>query len=137
MSSGTPQVVDVRALAVGAQDLGAQWSLSGDRELEANVVHIPAGEGIAEHLGGVDVMVMVVTGEGSMQINAARFELRTDVLVFVPRGSTRSFRAGVSGLTYVTVHRRREEGLAMGPTRVQQVQEPGSASPGPARPESG
>jgi quercetin dioxygenase-like cupin family protein len=109
--------VDTQALAGGAQGLGAQWSLTGDRELEANLVHIPPGEGIAEHLGSLDVVVIVVTGEGTMRIDMESFELRAGLLIFVPRGSTRSFLAGVSGLTYLTVHRRRDEGLAIGPTR--------------------
>ncbi len=112
-----PQVVDTRALAAQARDLGAQWSLSGDRELEANVVHIPAGEAIAEHLGRLDVVVVGVAGEGFMRIDGEPYELRAGLLIFVPRGSTRSFQAGLSGLTYLTLHRRREEGLAMGPTR--------------------
>lgn len=117
MTSGTPQVIDFGALAIGARGLGVQWSLVGDRELEVNVVHIPADEGIAEHLSTVDVVVVGTAGEGRVSIDAVPCELRTGLLVFVPSGTTRSFRAGATGLTYLTIHRRRDEGLAMGPTR--------------------
>jgi quercetin dioxygenase-like cupin family protein len=117
VTSGTPQVIDARALADGARDLGALWSLRGDRELEANLVHIPAGQGIADNIGSVDVVVVGVAGEGTANIGVVPYELRAGLLVFVPSGSTRSFRAGSSGLTYFTIHRRRDEGLAIGPTR--------------------
>jgi quercetin dioxygenase-like cupin family protein len=117
MTPGTPQVIDTGALAIVARHLGVQWSLGGHRELEVNVVHIPAGEGIAEHLGPVDVVVVGVAGEGQVNIDVVPYELRAGLLIFVPSGSPRSFRAGASGLTYLTIHRRRDEGLAIGPTR--------------------
>jgi quercetin dioxygenase-like cupin family protein len=110
-------VVDIQALAAGASGLGAQWSLRGERELEANLVYIPAGEGIDEHLASVDVVVVVVSGEGTMTIEVDRLALRPGLLVFVPRGSSRSYRAGRSGLSYLTLHRGRDEGLAIGPAR--------------------
>jgi quercetin dioxygenase-like cupin family protein len=117
MTPGTPQVIDTRAVADGAQGLGAQWSLRGERELEVNLVHIPADEGIADHFGSVDVVVVGVAGEGTVSIEEQAYELRAGLLAFVPSGSTRSFRGGSSGLTYLTIHRRRDEGLAVGPTR--------------------
>jgi quercetin dioxygenase-like cupin family protein len=116
VTSGTPQVIDTRALAGKAQGLGAQWSLRGDRELEVNLVHIPAGESIADHVGSVDVVVVGVAGQGTVTIGVVAYEMDAGLLIFVPSGSTRSLRAGSSGLTYLTIHRRRDKGLTMGPT---------------------
>jgi quercetin dioxygenase-like cupin family protein len=119
VTSGTPQVIDTRALAEKARGLGAQWSLSGDRELEVNLVHIPAGQGITDHLGTVDVVVVGVAGQGTVTIEMEPYELGAGLVIFVPNGSTRSFGAGPIGLSYLTIHRRRDEGLTMGPTRGQ------------------
>jgi quercetin dioxygenase-like cupin family protein len=117
VTSPRPQVVDAEALAAAARDRGAQWSLTGDRELEANVVHVPAHDVIAEHVSGVDVVIVGVAGEGTVTVGAQACGLRAGVLIFVPRGEPRSVRAERSGLTYLTVHRRRDEGLTVGRPR--------------------
>jgi quercetin dioxygenase-like cupin family protein len=117
VTSPQPQVVDTRELAARAADLGAQWSLSGERELEANLVHIPADGSITEHVSGVDVMIVVIEGGGKVTVDAGAWALRPGVLIFVPRNQHRSVRAGGSGLTYLTVHRRLKEGLIIGPTQ--------------------
>jgi quercetin dioxygenase-like cupin family protein len=117
VTSPRPQVVDAEALAAAAIDRGAQWSLTGDRELEANVVHVPANDAIAEHVSGVDVVIVGVAGDGTVTISTQAWGLRAGMLIFVPRGAPRSVRAGGSGLTYLTVHRRRDEGLTVGRPR--------------------
>jgi quercetin dioxygenase-like cupin family protein len=117
VTTARPQVIDTRALATQAQGLGAQWSLSGERELEANLVHIPTDGVIADHVSGVDVAMVGIAGEGSVTVDNEAIGLRDGLLVFVPRGLVRSVRAGGSGLTYLTLHRRRDEGLTVGKTR--------------------
>jgi quercetin dioxygenase-like cupin family protein len=117
MTSPQPQVVDARALAARVRELGAQWSLSGERELEANVVHIPPGDGIGDHASGLDVVIVGIAGEGTVTAGAEAWRLQAGVLIFVPRSLVRAIRSGGSGLTYLTIHRRRDDGLAVGGAR--------------------
>jgi quercetin dioxygenase-like cupin family protein len=118
VTSPQPQFVDASAVAARARDLGAQWSLTGERELDANVVHIPACDGIADHASGVDVVMVGIAGEGTVIVDGQAMALRPGVLTFVPRDLVRSVRAGGSALSYLTVHRRRNKGLTVGRTRV-------------------
>lgn len=111
MNRGEVQAADLAALAAGAEEAGAHWSLSGDRELDANLVHLPAGGRIGEHTATLDVAIVGVAGSGTVSIAGEPVELRPAMLVFVPAGSPRQMHAGRESLTYLTVHRRRNEGL--------------------------
>lgn len=52
-------------------------------------------------------MVLVVTGDGLMDTPDGALPLAEGVLLWLSHGSTRSITAGLQGLAYVTVHRRR------------------------------
>lgn len=101
---------DVQALAA-LQDApaGAVWRLAeSGRQLDANLVHLPAGEGVRTHAEpDLDVLLLVVAGHGTMDTAEGPMTLAGGALCWLPHGSTRSVSAGAEGLTYVTVHRRR------------------------------
>jgi quercetin dioxygenase-like cupin family protein len=109
-SSRSPAaVVDVaRALAAASGDRdGAVWSLETD-DLDANLVRLGRAGTIGEHTNDeVDVVIVVLDGDGVVRIDDERHEVRSRTLVCVPRGTTRGIVAGDDGLVYVTVHRRR------------------------------
>jgi hypothetical protein len=67
LASSTPQTVDLLELADRASDIGVQWSRV-QRELEANLVHVPAFDGNGEQLWRVDV-VMVAARDGTDTIS--------------------------------------------------------------------
>jgi quercetin dioxygenase-like cupin family protein len=107
----TPSLLcDVHALA-GADPAraGAVWKLTeSGRQLDANLVHLPAGEGVRTHAEpDLDVLLLVVAGDGAMDTAEGPMALAGGALCWLPHGSTRSVSAGADGLTYVTVHRRR------------------------------
>lgn len=101
---------DVRALTGELpQTAGVLWKLAeSGRQLDANLVRLPAGEHIGTHAEpDLDVLILVVTGDGVMDTPEGMLPLAEGVLLWLPHGSTRSITAGPQGLAYVTVHRRR------------------------------
>lgn len=100
---------DVHAAPGTPEASGILWKLAEPgRQLDANLVRLPAGEHIGTHAEpDLDVLILVVTGGGVMHTPEGESSLTGGALVWLPHGSTRSITAGLDGLTYVTVHRRR------------------------------
>ncbi|MFF8707332.1 hypothetical protein ACF070_18280 [Streptomyces albidoflavus] len=111
-----------RLAAAGDEERGALWRLAEDgRELDANLVRLAPGAVVGEHRESVlDVLLVVVAGSG--RVEPEGLALEESAVLWLPRGSHRSFTAGPHGLAYLTVHRRRP-GLTVG-----------SAPPGTVRP---
>lgn len=97
---------------------GALWKLAEQgRQLDANVVHLPAHQGVETHTEpDLDVLLFVVAGHGTVGTPGRSEPLTDGALFWLPRGSTRSITAGDEGLSYLTVHRRRP-GMRIGPAR--------------------
>ncbi|HLS25442.1 MAG TPA: DUF2249 domain-containing protein [Beutenbergiaceae bacterium] len=105
-------VVDAAAVTSSVTDDargGAVWNLGmQERDLDANIVTLPAGDGIGSHAGPeVDVLIHVLAGSGHLHTETGLVDLRAGLVVWLPRRSQRAFAAGAHGLTYLTVHRRR------------------------------
>ncbi|MDX3379305.1 hypothetical protein PV390_33430 [Streptomyces sp. ME02-6991-2A] len=115
--NATPRVLavldDILASA-SPDERGALWRLAEQgRELDANVVRLPAGAEVGEHQEDVlDVLLVVVEGGGRLRTGGGGLELGPSTVVWLPRTSRRALAAGPDGLTYLTVHRRRP-GLAV------------------------
>ncbi len=107
------------------QQGGALWRLAADgRQLDANLIRLAPGAGVAPHVEpDLDVLVYVADGGGRLDgagDDGGR-ELRAGALVWLPHGAERAIEAGPDGLVYLTVHRRRP-GMAI---RGAAVEEPG------------
>lgn len=89
---------------------GAVWSIAEpERELDSNLIRLPAGESIPLHLGAeVDTLIHVVQGDGALLGEDGEEPLRSGDVALLPRRTMRGFRAGADGLQYLTVHRRRQ-----------------------------
>lgn len=89
---------------------GAAWALGvRDRDLDSNVIVLPAGEGIDAHIGpDLDVLILVLAGAGVLTTERGAIDLSPGQLVWLPRRSQRAFAAGVEGLRYLTVHQKRQ-----------------------------
>ncbi|WP_051371159.1 cupin domain-containing protein [Streptomyces sp. 142MFCol3.1] len=101
---------DVQALTgTSPEPAGVLWKLAeSGRQLDANLIRLAAGERIGTHTEpDLDVLVLVVTGDGVMDTPEGALPLAEGALLWLPHGSTRSITAGSHGLAYVTVHRRR------------------------------
>lgn len=104
-------LVDTAASGYGESTAtGAVWSLKHrDRDLDANIIALPAGEGIDAHAGpDVDVLIHVLAGSGRLDTELDTIDLTPGALVWLPRRSRRQFSAGPDGLRYLTVHQRRQ-----------------------------
>lgn len=89
---------------------GVVWTLDEGTDLNANKVQLAAGGAIGEHVNGeVDVLVYVLDGGGELLVSGARHRLQAGTLALVPKGSSRALTAHAhgSGLTYLSIHRRR------------------------------
>lgn len=100
------------ALAIGAAPdaAGAIWKLQArERDLDSNIIALPAGAGIESHTGpDLDVLILVLAGTGELTTELGTVQLRAGALAWLPRRSRRQFTAGPDGLRYLTVHRRRQ-----------------------------
>ncbi len=112
-SAPLPRILaDTTALGDAEPDVtGAVWKLQlRDRDLDSNVVQLPAGGSIDAHTGPtLDVLVHILAGSGTLTTeNDDTIELRPGALLWLPRRSRRQFAAGPKGLRYLTVHQRRQ-----------------------------
>ncbi|WKV75936.1 zinc ribbon domain-containing protein [Streptomyces sp. PCS3-D2] len=103
----------VAAAALG--ESGALWRLEvADRQLDANLVrHLPGTGGSAYVEDEVDVMLVVVAGDGTLTLDGTTSRLAPGFLGLLPRGASRALLAGSEGLLVLTVHRRRR-GMSIG-----------------------
>jgi uncharacterized protein (DUF2249 family)/quercetin dioxygenase-like cupin family protein len=89
---------------------GAVWKLQArERDLDSNVIALPAGGGIDSHTGPeLDVLIHVLSGSGRLTTETGTIDLSSGALLWLPRRSRRQFAAGPDGLRYLTVHQRRQ-----------------------------
>ncbi|MFF9864713.1 cupin domain-containing protein [Streptomyces sp. NPDC013953] len=97
----------LQALAPAAT--GALWRLAEPgRQLDANVVRIPPEQRVDPHTEpDLDVLLLVIAGEGDLVTTEGSRLLHAGSLTWLPHGCARGLVAGSRGLTYLTVHRRR------------------------------
>jgi quercetin dioxygenase-like cupin family protein len=110
--------VTVRAVDLSGVDRagGVVWSVSPDG-FHANLVVLDPGGSIAAHRNdALDVLIVVLTGAGTVTVDDTTIELASATALLVPRGTTRSVIAGSEGLRYLTIHRQRAP-LAVGTRR--------------------
>ncbi len=104
------RLLDLYAMSAQAAsdgDIGPVWSLSSP-DLNVNLLRFSAGDGVAPHVNAeVDVIGLVVAGEGVLALNGHEEPLRAGMLFFVPKGAERAIRATSAELVYLTCHRRR------------------------------
>ncbi len=100
-------VTDLGAVPTRGGD-GVVWSLPHGGDLDANLVRLGPGAAIGEHCNDeVDVLVYVQSGSGELTMDEEVQPVAAGNLALIPRDSRRSIRAGNRGLTYLSIHRRR------------------------------
>jgi quercetin dioxygenase-like cupin family protein len=101
-------MTDLTALLEGAVGDGVHWALEPAGDLNVNLVHLDAGRIVGEHTNDeVDVVIVVMAGRGWLTVDGQNADLKTHVVVNVPRMSRRGVRAADEGLDYLSIHRRR------------------------------
>jgi quercetin dioxygenase-like cupin family protein len=74
---------------------------------EAPRVPWPAGHSVVEHATELDVLVIVLGGDGVVSIDQRAHAICAGSALLIERGRTRAIRAGADGIRYLAVHRRR------------------------------
>ncbi|MFI5852875.1 hypothetical protein [Streptomyces parvulus] len=107
---------------------GALWRLAEPgRQLDANVVRVPAGGRVGTHTEpDLDVLLLVLDGEASLVCSDGDRPLRQGLLTWLPHGAARGVVAGPDGVAYLTVHRRRP-GMRVQPSSAADRLRPGGA----------
>lgn len=103
-----PAVVDLgRRLRADPAGDGPIWTLASD-DLNVNLLRFDAGRGVAEHVNDeVDVLIVVVAGEGAITLEGDTTPLRTGQVCLVPKGMRRAITSAGGSFAYLTCHRRR------------------------------
>jgi quercetin dioxygenase-like cupin family protein len=97
---------EIAGSATGSE--GVVWTLEGSTDLNANLVSFRAGGGVREHVNDeLDVLIVGVSGSGSVSVGGEEHPVSNGITVFVPKGVRRSTRATSKGFAYLSVHRRR------------------------------
>jgi quercetin dioxygenase-like cupin family protein len=102
-----PTIIDPRALLLGATHDGPIWSLNS-AQLNINLLRFGTGEGIPPHINDeVDVLIVIVEGEGALILGDQECPLRTGEAALIPRGTRRAIRCTSGSLAYLSCHQRR------------------------------
>ncbi len=104
-----PIVERLDRLVAGLAGDGVHRSLaSSGGDLNVNLAHLDPGAAIAAHVNDeIDVLFVVLAGNGVLHIDDTAHVLVASTLAYVVRGVRRSIVAGDAGLTYLTAHRAR------------------------------
>lgn len=96
--------VDLLAVAPGT---GPLWGLAST-DLNATLLAWPPDHVVAEHVNAeLDVLVIALSGHGTVVMDGQPHDLPTGSAILLPRGTRRRIEAGHAGLRYLSVHRRR------------------------------
>ena len=111
------QGADLGAIAAATAVRGPAWTLT-ERDLNANLILLDAGQGIEAHVNReVDVLIVGISGAGVVTIDGAGYPVSAGRALLLPKGSERSIAAESDRFAYLTVHRARPPLLpAMGTT---------------------
>jgi quercetin dioxygenase-like cupin family protein len=86
---------------------GVVWSASPEG-FHANLVALDAGGEIGAHRNDeVDVLVVVVAGGVTIEVDGDATPVGAGTAVVIPKGTERRVVAGAGGARYLTVHARR------------------------------
>ena len=101
-----PAVVDLAALAA-AGGRGPLWTHQS-ADLNVNLVVLEAPATIAESMNSeVDVLLVGIAGEGTVEVDGRPLALRAGQALIVPRGARRAIHSTRGRFVYLTCHRRR------------------------------
>lgn len=97
--------------AAGAEPdvFGAAWKLEvADRDLDSNLISLAPASEVAAHAGpDLDVLLHITAGSGELETELDTISLAPGAVIWLPKRSSRAFKAGPKGLQYLTVHQHK------------------------------
>ena len=91
---------------LGPLGSGPLWGLASS-DLNATLLAWPAGHSLVEHTTELDVLMIVLGGDGVVTIDRRAHAISAGSALLIEKGRARAIRAGAAGIRYLTVHRRR------------------------------
>lgn len=100
-----------------SDETGPLWGTATE-QLNATFLSWRDGHEIAAHVNNeVDVVMIVISGEGEVEVDGKTQTLKPGSLVVLPKGTERAVRARSTPFSYVNVHQRRSLKLTTPPPR--------------------
>jgi quercetin dioxygenase-like cupin family protein len=107
MTQNEAEVVTLAEWLAAVSGTGPVWTKSSV-DLNINLISFPMGQGVPMHVNSdVDVLVVVVRGEGLLELGDTRYHLRAGQVCVIPKGAPRAIQSRSSEFAYLTCHRRR------------------------------
>jgi quercetin dioxygenase-like cupin family protein len=105
--AGAGSALELAALIAGARHDGVIWSHTSD-QFNLNLLRFRRGDGVAAHRNGeVDVLIIVLAGEGVISLEGQPQPVAAGSIVLIPRGAERSITATSEQFAYLSCHQRR------------------------------
>lgn len=102
-----PNLVDLPHLARAGRGQKPAWAYQS-ADLSLNLISCTAGQGVGAHVNTeVDVVIVVIDGTGSIDIDGHRYPVQPGQAVIIPKGCQRATRCDGDHFSYLTCHRRR------------------------------
>lgn len=103
-----PQIIDFTQIGIEEGTYGPVFALESD-DLDCNLVYWDEGQGVPAHADDdLDVIGIVLRGEGILHMDGVDYRLRTGQFFLIPKRVVRELRSAGGEFVYLSVHRRRE-----------------------------
>lgn len=102
-----PEILTPAEVLARESGPGPVWTRSSD-DLNVNLLSFDLGQGVPAHVNDeVDVLLVVVTGEGVLELDGTAHALRPGQVCLMPKGAMRAIRSVGGSFAYLSCHRRR------------------------------
>ncbi|HEY0072849.1 MAG TPA: cupin domain-containing protein [Abditibacteriaceae bacterium] len=99
--------VDLLQQSSTASGSGPQWAHECE-DLDITLLSWAPGKNIAAHVNNeVDVVLIGVSGNGTVTVEDETHPLRQGTLLLIPKGKARAMQCGAEQWSYLSLHRRR------------------------------
>jgi len=100
-------IADLAELAQAPVAGQPMWSCAST-DLNANLIVLDGDDAIPAHTNAeVDVLIVGIAGEGTVEVDGATHRLVAGRAILIPKGTNRAIRGGGHRLAYLTCHQRR------------------------------
>jgi quercetin dioxygenase-like cupin family protein len=102
-----PEILTPAEVLARESGPGPVWTRSS-ADLNVNLLSFDRGQGVPAHVNDeVDVLLVVVAGEGVLEIDGAAHPVRAGQVCLIPKGVARAIRSDGGPFAYLSCHRRR------------------------------
>jgi mannose-6-phosphate isomerase-like protein (cupin superfamily) len=107
LAASVTKLIDLAGLSANAVGSGPQWG-HASHDLNVTLLSWDEKAGVVAHVNDeVDVLMIVVAGEGEATVNGEVVPLAVGQALLIPKGVERAIRSRGSRFSYLSVHRAR------------------------------